>query len=151
MSLQTWALSVFKVRCLGLFFQVYLIKGRMLNVGFKPFTPHKEALGFQFPPGCGAPQPGWGLWHVCVPASPTTLVWFSFCCLMCSRHSVSLYVLLSGSCSICSCRLSICQEVQDFPISSPWIRTTWRIFWKVISSNNKSLELYLFKNLFNCH
>jgi len=45
----------------GLIFQMLVLKGGVPDVGYKPFTPWEEALGFEFPPNCGSLCNGWGL------------------------------------------------------------------------------------------
>lgn len=39
-----------------------VLKAGMLDVGFEPFAPQEEALGFEFPPSSGPQCREWGLW-----------------------------------------------------------------------------------------
>ena len=57
--------------------QVHILKVGMADVVFKCFTSHGAHPGFKFPPSCGSLNLGWVLWKDCVPASPTSSVWFS--------------------------------------------------------------------------
>lgn len=45
----------------GLVSQVLVLKVAVGNVGYKPFSPRGEALGFEFPPDLGLPHWVWGL------------------------------------------------------------------------------------------
>lgn len=63
----TWALLVFKVRCFGgLSLRHWILKVRVTYVGYEPFTPFGEALGFEFPRDYGLLYWGWSLWWDCV-------------------------------------------------------------------------------------
>lgn len=48
----------------GLLFQVLVLKPGVPNVGYKPFAPQGEALGFEFPPNFGMPCQVWGLGEI---------------------------------------------------------------------------------------
>lgn len=46
----------------GLIFQVPILKDGVPDVGYEPFVPQGEALGFEFPPYSGLSHQGWGSW-----------------------------------------------------------------------------------------
>ena len=79
-GLRPWAQLVFKIRCFGGSSQVRVLKVVVPDVGFEPFVSQGEALGFEFPPSCGLPYWGWGLWQDCEPTFPTCfdVVFFLF-------------------------------------------------------------------------
>lgn len=92
----------------GFISQDEVLKVEVPNVGFEPFTPQKDALGFEFSPSVGHHTRG-GVYgkivsHLLLP----TLIWFSFYVPnVWSSLSKSLGFFLRGKCSIYSCKLSV--------------------------------------------
>lgn len=70
--LWTWALVIFKAKCLGAHLLGVGLKFGVPKVGFKAFTPQGKTPSSEFLLSCGLLYWLWGLWQYCVPASPTS-------------------------------------------------------------------------------
>ena len=92
---------------------------------YETITPQGESLEFEFPPNCGLPHQGWGLWQDCVSAFPTCLVWFLSHLPDVKGLRCHFLGFFQRNSSIYNCRCSICGKkwIQDVPMSPSWTRT----------------------------
>lgn len=93
-----------------------VLKGRVPDVGFKPFVPQGEAQSCEFPSEYRLLHWGLGLWQDCVSASQLVHCRFFLTHLMYRSCLTRFWVAFRGNCSICSCRSSVSMEEEEFRI-----------------------------------
>ena len=60
----------------GLIFQLPVLKIGLPNVGYEPFAPQGEALGFEFPPDCGSLHQDGVYGEIVSQPFPPASMWF---------------------------------------------------------------------------
>lgn len=91
-----------------------ILKVRVLDVGFKPFSSEEEAEGCKFPLNCMLLCQRWGLWSECVSALSTCFVVGFFSFTPCRSHSASFWISFRGNFSVCSCKISVSMREGKF-------------------------------------
>ena len=93
--------------------QVEVLKVAALDVGSKPLT-RQEAVSCAFPPRCISLSWGWGLWQVCVSASPTHLNVGIFLFAQNVRVTQLVSEFLSGGIALCVARDLVSMGTGEF-------------------------------------